>query len=161
MEELDCPDLLEPLVKMELVERPVALDQSEPLENKDHKDRQVTMVHLGPQVMLVHEALGVITDPLEQLDLKDNREISELLDFVVPLVAKDQKVYPVLQDHQVCQENQENKDNLVSQDFVVPVGFMDQRERLVIKEEPGIPVIGVYPEHLVLPEIPEVWEVPD
>jgi len=58
------------------------------------------MVHLEPLVMLVSEVDLVTPDHLVWQDLKDNKEISELREFVELLESKDQKVELVWEDHQ-------------------------------------------------------------
>lgn len=70
------------------------------LEDQDHKDHKDTMVHLDPLVMLVNEVDLVTLDHLVWQDLKGNKEISELREFVELLESKDQKVELVWEDHQ-------------------------------------------------------------
>lgn len=57
------------------------------------------MVHLDPLVMLVNEVDLVTPDHQVWQDLKGNKEILELQEFVELLESKDQKVELVLEDH--------------------------------------------------------------
>jgi len=86
------PDLPELMVKMDPEEQPERLDQLQKQASQDLKDHKVTMDHLVPQVIPVHEVEQETSDPVVQPDLLDKVETRDQLVFVVPLDLKEQKV---------------------------------------------------------------------